>query len=366
MSDLPQELVDAVVDEIDDHEALEAFSLVSRSFVSSCQRRLFHTIRFEDARSLRAITQKFTSCPHLRSYVQVLQIGFLFSTKHLKAVASLVGMLQDLRRMTWGMWMDKMKPKYLIRAMKRSLRNPSMQCLTLDACSVPPSVLSYAAAFTSELHLGMVGLDLGSEPPSTRVPRARTNLKELSHLTMGAEQRRGRVARALLPHLGALQKYEDDLSSMTIFNLVVGATCKTLEHLQLREIPFRRLRRLARIPHRPRMESLRFLGIDLREDVSELSLTRIFSTLPKPSEVPRLETLSLLIAPADMLLPVPKSDLPVDWEAYECLCQINVDFRWSYEEPDEEAILAAYIHRQPFPSRIRVCVSNRMDEDFPL
>ncbi|KAJ7615476.1 hypothetical protein FB45DRAFT_935761 [Roridomyces roridus] len=241
--------------------------------------------------------------------------------------------------------------------MHRSLRSPSMQSITLEDCRVPASVLSHAAAFVSRLRLSDVELEVNPEPAFTHLPKARANLKELSYLSGPTEDSESRVALALLPHLGALTKYEDDLTSMTTFKLVVGATRETLEHLQLRQISLRCLQLLASIPHRPRMESLRFLGIDLRADVlSKLSLTSIFSALPKPSEVPHLETFSLLIAPAEMLLPVPKANLPVDWEAYEYLRNISVNLRWSNQEIDDEVV--EYIRRQHLPSQIRMCVSN--------
>ncbi|KAJ7196498.1 hypothetical protein GGX14DRAFT_672652 [Mycena pura] len=82
MFDLPQELLDAIVDNVDNvHDAttLRSCALIATSFRAPCQRVLFRTLwlyreRSQRRPSLEEASALFTASPHLASYVRDLTV----------------------------------------------------------------------------------------------------------------------------------------------------------------------------------------------------------------------------------------------------------------------------------------------------
>ncbi|KAJ7615475.1 hypothetical protein FB45DRAFT_1108171 [Roridomyces roridus] len=351
----PQNLLDAVVEEISDMITLKRCSLASRSFVVPCQRRLFHVVVVEDTEtSIRRTTQQFAAFPHLRSYVKELDITAPESKKQLKELASLLPMFQDSARMKWSgtEW-----PEYLVAALKESLQNPSMQSLTLMICeNMAPSLLSYAATSVSQLDLSIVSLDDGAGSAAEVVPGSQ--LRYLSHSLADLVGTQNTIL-PLLPHLSGLETLEDDLSSASQFKLIMEASHKTLKKLYLRQLDFPKL---AQIPRTLPMHSLCVLHLDFLSASSKLCILALLSALPLYPIITNLETLSVYISPADKV-PVPTtSDLRRILDAYGALRVFEVELAWTLPPGETSSPLAEYIRRQT-PTRIRVSISNRRDEE---
>lgn len=74
---LPQELVDAIIDEVHDFNDLKACSLISHAFSSRTRAILFREVRLSGRSQLGAFQRFFELCiisPHIPSFVQTLCI----------------------------------------------------------------------------------------------------------------------------------------------------------------------------------------------------------------------------------------------------------------------------------------------------
>lgn len=87
MSELPQELIDAIIDQIDEAESLKACSLAATSFVATSQRRIFCSLRLwaaegdvydNEGANLTAVDALLTASPHLASYILDLTLDISF------------------------------------------------------------------------------------------------------------------------------------------------------------------------------------------------------------------------------------------------------------------------------------------------
>ncbi|KAJ7634527.1 hypothetical protein FB45DRAFT_1141631 [Roridomyces roridus] len=102
MIDLPQELLDAVIDQVDDRPTLHSCALVSHAFLAPSQRNIFHSLYIGRRRvgsapgRLRAAGPFFTDSPHLALYVRNVTIDMPGTPQQLAAWTTVLSMLQGV------------------------------------------------------------------------------------------------------------------------------------------------------------------------------------------------------------------------------------------------------------------------------
>ncbi|KAJ7697646.1 hypothetical protein B0H17DRAFT_355426 [Mycena rosella] len=116
--DLPQELIDSIVDAIVDEvdlaqdpwiidnsievlETLRSCALVAHVFLRPCQTYIFHglTLSDEERISPEAFSDLFTARPHLASYVRALYFEYKAVEEHLEPITHILASVTNLARL---------------------------------------------------------------------------------------------------------------------------------------------------------------------------------------------------------------------------------------------------------------------------
>jgi hypothetical protein len=96
MSPLPQELFDAIIDEIHDKETLKACALVGSSFLPPSQRRIFRKVALGLGRHSRDTAAALAESPHLVSYIRDLSLFMPSTVPNSVAVAGVLRSAQNI------------------------------------------------------------------------------------------------------------------------------------------------------------------------------------------------------------------------------------------------------------------------------
>ncbi|KAF8202630.1 hypothetical protein K438DRAFT_1757954 [Mycena galopus ATCC 62051] len=178
---LPQELVDAILEDVvgpGAHAALKACSMVARSFVMPCQRRLFRFLTLT-SKTVGIVSARFSDRPYLASYVRDLHVDMHLDTKlHQKPLVTTFRLLNKVRRIavssySWQTWAWDSFPNDFCEAFVSLLTLPSLRCLALTRCrGVPFALIRHALTSYKEVGLLVAGIDVDQKielfpaPPS--------------------------------------------------------------------------------------------------------------------------------------------------------------------------------------------------------
>ncbi|KAF7369710.1 hypothetical protein MVEN_00302500 [Mycena venus] len=207
MSNLPQELVDMVIDNVDLPKDLKALALVSRPFVAGTQARIFRHLTLssdtgtdlfkressgtlsrlsailsqsqhlgayagtdlfkrESSGTLPRLSAILSQSPHLGAYVRDLHINLDLGRSDIHVLlAPTLQLLRGVSRTaityirgchwSWSSWTDEMRA-----ALINLLCLPSMRSLALDRCTdVPAAIIRHAMASYEEVVLKVSGID---------------------------------------------------------------------------------------------------------------------------------------------------------------------------------------------------------------
>ncbi|KAJ6566114.1 hypothetical protein B0H19DRAFT_1066459 [Mycena capillaripes] len=175
MSNLPQELVDLVIDNVDLPKDLEALALVSHPFVAGTQARIFRHLTlssdtgtglFKRSGTLPRLSGILSQSPNLGTYVRNLHINLNLGRSDIHVL--LAPTLQLLRRVSrtaityirgchwsWSSWTDEMRA-----ALLDLFCLPTMRFLALVRCTnVPATIIRHAMASYEEVALEVSGID---------------------------------------------------------------------------------------------------------------------------------------------------------------------------------------------------------------
>ncbi|KAF8143787.1 hypothetical protein K438DRAFT_1993519 [Mycena galopus ATCC 62051] len=176
MSNLPQELVDMVIDNVNLPEDLEALALVSRPFVAGVQERIFRHLTLSSdtdtglakgSGTLPKLSGILSQSPHLGAYVRDLHINLDLGSSDIHVLlASTLQLLRGVSRTaityirgchwSWSWWTDEMRA-----ALIHLLCLPTMRFLALIRCTnVPATIIRHAMASYEEVALEVSGVDL--------------------------------------------------------------------------------------------------------------------------------------------------------------------------------------------------------------
>ncbi|KAJ7800350.1 hypothetical protein B0H14DRAFT_3490747 [Mycena olivaceomarginata] len=148
MARLPQELFDAIIDEIHDKETLKACALVGSSFLPPSQRKLFRKVRL--GRRSRDREAALAESPHLASYVRHLTIVMPSTVPDSVAVAGVLRSVQNIESLV----VSGMAPGVNWNSVEHEARStlleclsrPSLRSLLLSGMDVSAALISAATA----------------------------------------------------------------------------------------------------------------------------------------------------------------------------------------------------------------------------
>ncbi|KAG5650318.1 hypothetical protein H0H81_012640 [Sphagnurus paluster] len=153
MNDTPPELVDAIVDQLAterDILALQTYALISRSFLVSCRRHLFHRIRLSTP----------TQCQRLYK--------FLTSSQH----AHMIPFIRQLQVVDWG-WASntvEFTPLLVLLEHARALTQFRFVRRSVQAGQTLPMSKTFHRICTTTASVGITGIPFCSFPRELLAP----------------------------------------------------------------------------------------------------------------------------------------------------------------------------------------------------
>jgi hypothetical protein len=161
MPDLPQELIDAIVDVVPE-SSLGACSLTATAFVVSSQRRLFRWMSLDDIRSYERTAYLLVSSPHLGPYFRYLALVIKDVPKDFAPLKSILAPLSEIEYLTIsGDSASAATPNQIAQnpCLIDLLSIPTLRCFALqDLVDVPSSMISRALSTFEEVGLFRVSI----------------------------------------------------------------------------------------------------------------------------------------------------------------------------------------------------------------
>ncbi|KAJ7060965.1 hypothetical protein C8F01DRAFT_178018 [Mycena amicta] len=158
---LPQELLDAIVDEVDEVNSLRACALASRRFLFSSQPRIFSVAQllptYNNTSPVTRLAQVFDASPHLALHVRELEVDLAYwtseSTSALETILRLVTKLQRLA--VYGCGEDDHESLWtgLTRQLIDCLERPNLICVRFTSLNFLPNAVLRAAVALPEVTL---------------------------------------------------------------------------------------------------------------------------------------------------------------------------------------------------------------------
>ncbi|KAJ7636616.1 hypothetical protein FB45DRAFT_1001645 [Roridomyces roridus] len=228
-------------------------------------------------------------------------------------------MLRSIVRLTLKDWVLE-RTQMLSAAVRSSLEHPSLQVLELDDCEIDTNLLALAAHSVSMLKLYDVTLIATNGLNEAGISTSRLKYVSIQYFHKRIAPL---LASTLLPYSGRLEILQMDLAARqgNHFDVLLVEASSTLQTLSLLHDPWNPN---TNSPSLPRSESLRLINLSV---LDEEHLGHILSLIPTPSEIPRVEVISVTLWHADDIS-VPTSPPAIAWDADACLRQCNVNLVW--------------------------------------
>ncbi|KAJ6574224.1 hypothetical protein B0H19DRAFT_1123960 [Mycena capillaripes] len=213
MTSLPDELIAAVVDELEhDRESLKACSLVGASFCAPSQRRLFHSMwlhhdawwfssrsytpsysgeRGTPGSTIRTLAPVLSESPHLATYVRRLTIDLTTFPEEAALLAQMLRAMQNLKTFAVSSsflnWNDL--PLALTSACLDVLELPSLDRLHLWCIeNIPASVILGALSSTTVLSIFSSTIATQLELPTSAAEPVPENTSRLHKLLLTSSE----------------------------------------------------------------------------------------------------------------------------------------------------------------------------------
>ncbi|KAJ7495626.1 hypothetical protein FB451DRAFT_367882 [Mycena latifolia] len=365
---LAQELIDAIVDEIEGESYegnlnLRSCCLAARPFVAPCQRRLFRSMKFSSRPSVRPYSDfpqraflVLTSSPHLRSYVRWLAIHGR-SRDAMVAFASLIRLLTNIQHLDLAFINWASADEGFISSLVTAIRRPTLRCLTLKLVhNFPANLLVHAASSVLQLYLDGVSIDTWAYRASSGASSSASPLEDLRILEP-FDRKFGFIMHPdMVQHWQGVRRLEVGFGKKSdlqyFFDLAV--LCEAgLDRLILErtvETPH-----LTDLPALPRFAALRFFELRFYFIANNytLSLCALLPDVPDLSSMPQLEVFMISIHPPDSVSCIGVLDASFDdnlashaslREAHIRTVEIREEFR--QEEPSDPTELRDYVCSQ--------------------
>ncbi|KAJ6500219.1 hypothetical protein C8R47DRAFT_1110938 [Mycena vitilis] len=230
---MPQELIDAIVDNVSGKYTLKRCSLVSPQFCHPCQQILFRSLALDDyPPRYSSVLALLNESPHIAGYIKDLRVRLTWvpisDLSHIADFIRLMGKLQEVNRLAVAAicdW-DALAPVTpTIVNLIQTGRLTELQFKYIE--DLPPAVLILSLATTSTFSLTQVSVASIDEPSeeNATTPVIRklvlSNCKGLGHLL---------ARRQYSPYITHIQTLcvKSDLCSH-----LMAAVGQTLEHIEL-------------------------------------------------------------------------------------------------------------------------------------
>ncbi|KAK7042627.1 hypothetical protein R3P38DRAFT_322315 [Favolaschia claudopus] len=141
--ELPQELIDAIVEEVAE-PSLAACSLAATSFVVSSQRRIFSSMTLRGIRSYEKASRLLAGSPHLGKYVRYLVVDLRGVPENYAEIPIILGPLIEIEFLAieGEPTIDDLAPKLAQNLRVLDLLSvPTLRCLALDLIVIPSSAI---------------------------------------------------------------------------------------------------------------------------------------------------------------------------------------------------------------------------------
>ncbi|KAJ7218226.1 hypothetical protein B0H12DRAFT_329834 [Mycena haematopus] len=159
MPNLPQELVEAIVDEVPE-SSLAACSLTATAFVASSQRRLFKWMSLSKISTYEKTARLLTSSPHIGPYFRYLALDITEIPENYVLLESILASLSELEYLSIAG--DPRATKNLMAqnsSLIHLLSLPTLRCLGLqDLRGIPSSLMFQALSSFEEVVLCRVSI----------------------------------------------------------------------------------------------------------------------------------------------------------------------------------------------------------------
>jgi hypothetical protein len=247
MTNLPQELIEAIIEEVDDPDALKACSTTAAAFLVPSQRSIFRCVRLrgtiadEGTSNLVAAEDLFSASPHLAFYIQALDMDIPPEKSHQHITKVLLYIMPRVRRLViHGCFSDwSGVGGELAAALRDVITRPSLERLHIDyLAGIPPSFILLAALSIPILSVYQIEVgngDDGNSSPSADL----LSSSRLRHLVLPkAAKGTGEFCRVLmcnpacLANLEHLSMVTNDYSSHYDARFLT-TVASTLQHLEL-------------------------------------------------------------------------------------------------------------------------------------
>ncbi|KAJ7264528.1 hypothetical protein B0H12DRAFT_1068768 [Mycena haematopus] len=304
---LPQELVDAILEEVAGpaaHTTLKACSIVARSLVVPSQRRLFRFLTLT-SKTVGLASTRFTDRPHLASYVHDLHVDIHLDTKLYQIpLLTTFRLLNKVQRMaissySWQTWAWDLFSEDFREAFVSLLKLPSLRCLALTRCrGVPLGIIRHALASYKEVGLLVAGINVDGKIEQLPAPSSDDG-KSLTHVLLNYVPTQNVAFHSLMVgdeivtplacpyHLELTVPMQGSLGGLEMIALKYSSS---LQHLvinfwQRHDLPIE-------LPTLPNLQLL-----TLKASVGRLRIpAAILSTIIcLPTCTPHLETLSIIV-----------------------------------------------------------------------
>ncbi|KAJ7800348.1 hypothetical protein B0H14DRAFT_1692284 [Mycena olivaceomarginata] len=180
MAPLPQELLDAIIDQVRDKETLKACALVATSFLPPSQRNLFRKVRLGD----RDTSATLAESPHLVSYIRDLTIYIWGTMSELAVILRSVQSIESLFVIAWSPKNWKRLGDEASSALLDCLSRPSLRRLGLSNVLGVPAALILAATAIPVVQFKSVTMARWGEDISEQL-HASAPVPRLRHLILG-------------------------------------------------------------------------------------------------------------------------------------------------------------------------------------
>ncbi|KAJ7359670.1 hypothetical protein DFH08DRAFT_414841 [Mycena albidolilacea] len=186
MSPLPQELFNAIIDQVRGKETLKACALVATSFLPPSQRNLFRKVELGGHSPGRGTSATLAEFPHLVSYIRDLTIYLWGTASEYLAVAVILRSVQSIKSLTvFGRFRNwKRLGDEASSAVLDCLSRPSLRRLALSNVLGVPAALILAATAIPVVELKYIHVARLREDTSEQL-HASAPVPRLRHLILG-------------------------------------------------------------------------------------------------------------------------------------------------------------------------------------
>jgi hypothetical protein len=259
MPHVPQEVINAIVDFVEDPESLKPCSLASSQFCEPCQRILFHKLSivqnsvlnssYGGVMTIERASTTLTRSPHLALYVRDLSISVMNLPEDLATLLSIINALKHVECLVIrGHVLDQTSiPSGLMTATLDVIARPCFRHLCLlHVFHLPVWFVSHV--LSSVRLLTLRGVHVSSTDAATHLtrPLIASNLEDLTIIT--SVRYGGSIVEVStliagdnnpegLPRLQRLCLSNPFGSPLERFSRIFAAASRTLQHLELYHVP---------------------------------------------------------------------------------------------------------------------------------